>query len=348
LVLAFCFPSHESVSLGVEFGGSNWCQCLISLLHFFACFEKKKDWSKWQRNNAVLVKPLFSVFLQGLRRELFLFLQKRARVQADNVGLALCFLVPALAFVSYLRQFERVMTQEVGEQQLLWKSLLLAVGNSCFVRGKANRRLYVWPEALVCLFLLVLHCASWFTSMAQWFGLKSFFFVFSHLPSVSPVSLFLLYLCFSCFSVCFSFFSRFSFLCFLLSLFSPFPVSPFAVSSLCFSLLFLSSPFSCLLAFISFSAQELEDEHPWITGFDSVLYPTFFYTVPEILPALAMVVLASAAPSHKVGQPSFIWEIHTCIPTQRANTRACPQFLLLINPLHIDLGREQSFSHWNL
>jgi len=45
--------------------------------------------------------------------------------------------------------------------------------------------------------------------------------------------------------------------------------------------------------------QELEDRNSWLKGLDDVLYPTFFYTVPEILPALATVVLASAAPDHK-------------------------------------------------
>lgn len=51
--------------------------------------------------------------------------------------------------------------------------------------------------------------------------------------------------------------------------------------------------------------QALEDANPWLKGLDSVLYPTFFYTVPEILPALATVVLASAAPNHKA---STEWE----------------------------------------
>lgn len=117
--------------------------------------------------------------------------------KADNVGLALCFLLPALAFMFYLKQFERVIAKE-GQGQS--EAVRVTRGFSVFVAA-------------------------------------------------------------------------------------------------CFALRFLVYLYGAVIW-----TQELEDQHPWLNGVDDVLYPTFFYTVPEILPALAMVILASVAPSHKVNE----------------------------------------------
>jgi hypothetical protein len=114
--------------------------------------------------------------------------------KADNVALALCFLFPALAFISYLKQFERVMLQQgkgKTEAVRVTRAFSLLVG-ACFILR----------------FVVYLYGAVIWT-------------------------------------------------------------------------------------------QALEDANPWLGGLDNVLYPTFFYTVPEVLPALATVVLASAAPDHK-------------------------------------------------
>lgn len=114
--------------------------------------------------------------------------------KADNVALALCFLFPALAFISYLKQFERVMIQQgKGESEAVrvTRAFSLLVG-ACFILR----------------FVVYLYGAVIWT-------------------------------------------------------------------------------------------QELQDANPWLADLDVVLYPTFFYTVPEVLPAFATVVLASAAPEYK-------------------------------------------------
>lgn len=100
--------------------------------------------------------------------------------QADNVGMSLCFLLPAVAFLFYLRQFERVMAQEVGNSNMT-DTPYLSIGSGPIRCCACDARLQLVCFRLLCTALhgLSLWCGDLDSSNTSFLLFVLFLFFFS-------------------------------------------------------------------------------------------------------------------------------------------------------------------------